>query len=213
MKERENMSSNKGGYATAQNNPAPQSTQTGSNKEESNQLKVPQISLPKGGGSIKSINKKFFVNVTNATAGLSIPFPFSPSRNSFMPGIGLSYNSGSGNGTFGLGWNAEPPSITRKTERKLPTYSDAEESDTFIFSGAEDLVPALKKVDDKWIKDESPNGSVKRYKPRIEGGFARIDKITETSGNVYWKVTSRDNVISIFGKSKLAQIFNPDNET
>ena len=190
-----------------------ETSNSSSEKSSGNSITIPQIALPKGGGAIKSIDEKFQVNAANGTAGFSIPFPFSPSRNSFMPGMALSYNSGSGNGNFGLGWNADPPSITRKTDRKLPEYNDAEESDTFIFSGAEDLVPALKKVNDNWIKDESPDGSVKNYRPRIEGGFARIEKITETGGNVYWKVTSRDNVISIFGKSKSAQIFNPNNET
>ena len=131
-----------------------------------------------------------------------------------MPSLALSYNSGSGNGVFGLGWNAEPPSITRKTEKKLPEYNDHEESDTFIFSGAEDLVPALKKDSTgKWIKDERTDGLVKHYKPRIEGGFARIEKITEADGNVYWKVTSKDKIKSVFGRSKSAQIFNPGNES
>ncbi len=155
-------------------------------KPKSNQVEIPSISLPKGGGAIKSIDDKFQVNAANGTAGFSVPFPFSPSRNGFMPGLALSYNSGAGNGIFGLGWNAEPPSITRKTEKKLPEYNDVEESDTFIFSGAEDLVPALKKDETgSWIKDESSDGTVKRYRPRIEGGFARIEKITETGGNVY----------------------------
>ncbi len=183
-------------------------------KTKSHQIEIPSISLPKGGGAIKSIDEKFQVNAVNGTAGFSIPFPFSPSRNNFMPSLALSYNSGSGNGVFGLGWNAEPPSITRKTEKKLPEYNDHEESDTFIFSGAEDLVPALKKDSTgKWIKDESTDGLVKRYKPRIEGGFARIEKITEADGNVYWKVTSKDKIKSVFGRSKSAQIFNPGNES
>jgi RHS repeat-associated protein len=176
-------------------------------------LSIPEITLPKGGGAIKSIDEKFQVNAANGTAGFTIGFPFSPSRNGFMPSMALSYNSGSGNGVFGLGWNSEAPSITRKTERKLPEYNDDEESDTFVFSGAEDLVPALKKVDDNWIKDESPDGSVKRYNPRTEGVFARIEKVIEPNGNVYWKVISKDNIISVFGKSKAAQISDPNNQT
>jgi len=87
-------------------------------KSSGNSFTIPQISLPKGGGAIKSIDDKFQVNAANGTAGYTIPFPFSPSRNAFMPSLSLSYNSGSGNGIFGLGWNAEPPSISRKTEMK-----------------------------------------------------------------------------------------------
>ena len=171
-------------------------------------LSIPQITLPKGGGAIKTIDEKFSVNAANGSAHFSIPFPFSPSRNGFMPAIGLSYNSGSGNGIFGLGWNAEPLSITRKTDKKLPEYND---SDTFIFSGAEDLVPSyVKDEGGNWIKDTETNFIV-RYKPRTEGTFARIEKITEADGNVYWKVTSKDNIVSIYGRSQTARIFDPKN--
>ncbi|HET9431288.1 MAG TPA: SpvB/TcaC N-terminal domain-containing protein, partial [Chitinophagaceae bacterium] len=175
-------------------------------------ISAPQISLPKGGGSIRSIDEKFSVNAANGTSGCSIPFPFSPSRNGFMPGLTLGYNSGSGNGTFGLGWNAEPAAIVRRTDKHLPQYNDGNESDTFIFSGAEDLVPAFTKdASGNWVKDSSTtNGiTVTRYKPRLEGGFARIEKITEADGNVYWKVTTSSNVVSIFGKSRSSQVFNP----
>jgi hypothetical protein len=39
------------------------------------------------------------------------------------------------------------PRITRKTDKGLPRYRDAEESDTSILSGAEDLVPALRRME------------------------------------------------------------------
>jgi len=75
-------------------------------------------------------------------------------------------------------------------------------------------VPALKKDDSgNWVKDKSEDGLVSKYRPRIEGGFARIERVIETTGNVYWKVTSKDNIISIFGKSKNAQIYAPGDET
>jgi RHS repeat-associated protein len=174
---------------------------------------IPQLSLPKGGGAIKSIDDKFSVNSANGTSALNIPFPFSPSRNSFIPSMSLGYNSGSGAGEFGLGWTAAPASITRKTGKKLPRYGDDVESDTFIFSGSEDLVPAYKKDSNgNWIKDESTDGSIKKYKPGIEGSFSRIEKITEQNGNVYWKLTSKDNIVSIFGKSKSAQLYDPTDD-
>lgn len=175
-------------------------------------LSVPQITLPKGGGSIRSIDEKFSVNAANGTAGCSFSFPFSLSRNEFMPSMALSYSSGSGNGIFGLGWSAEPAAIVRRTDKKLPQYKDEDESDVFIISGAEDLVPVFNKDESgNWIKDsKTVNGTVvTRYRPRIEGGFARIEKIKETDGNVYWKVTSSSNVVSIFGKSRSAQLYDP----
>jgi len=56
-------------------------------------IDIPQISLPKGGGAIKGIDEKFQVNAANGTASLSLPLPFSPGRNGFMPAISLGYNS------------------------------------------------------------------------------------------------------------------------
>ena len=157
---------------------------------------VPQPSVPKGGGAIKSIDEKFTINAVNGTSGAGIGLPFSPSRNGFAPALSLNYNSGGGNGIFGLGWNLGPGSITRKTDKQLPQYKDAEDSDTFLLSGAEDLVPLLIKDDrGNWTKDCISSGgiSINRYRPRIESGFARIEKLTEAGGNVYWKITSGSN--------------------
>ena len=136
---------------------------------------APEIVLPKGGGSIRSIDEKFSVNAANGTSGSSIPFPFTSSRNGFMPGMTLGYNSGSGNSVFGLGWNAEPAAIVRRTDKQLPQYNDVDESDIFVFSGAEDLVPAYyKDASGSWTKDSNTSNGVTitRYKPRLEGGFS-----------------------------------------
>src|SRR5664279_6200359 len=107
-------------------------------KTKSNAIEVPSISLPKGGGAIKGIDEKFSVNAVNGTASFSVPLPFSPARGA-SPSLALSYSSGAGNGIFGLGWSLDLPSIKRKTDKGLPQYMDARESDTFIFAGAEDL--------------------------------------------------------------------------
>ena len=77
---------------------------TNGGKTKSNAIEVPSISLPKGGGAIKGIDEKFSVNAVNGTASFSIPLPFSPSRGA-SPSLSLFYNSGGGNGIFGLGWN------------------------------------------------------------------------------------------------------------
>ena len=121
-------------------------TNSGRNSSSSsNQIQTPSITLPKGSGAIKSMDEKFSVNSSNSTAGYNIPLPFSKSRNDFVPAVSLSYNSGGGNGIFGLGWNIDIHSIARKTEQELPLYRDTIESDTFIFSGTEKLVPQIKK--------------------------------------------------------------------
>ncbi len=199
-----------------------QTNPTDNSQQDKFTVQAPQISLPKGGGAIKSIDEKFSVNSSNGTAALNIPLPFSSSRNNFVPSVALSYNSGAGNGIFGLGWSLGIPAIARKTEKELPKYMDEIDSDTFIFSGAEDLVPQYQKNIDgsyktdsegKYVIDEiTPGGKrIKRYRPRIEGAFARIEKIEE-DGNVYWRVISRYNVTSIFGKSEKTRIADPNDK-
>src|SRR5262249_3911329 len=142
----------------------------------------PSISLPKGGGAIRGIGEKFAANPVTGTGSLSVPIFTSPGRAGFGPPLSLSYDSGSGNGPFGFGWDLSLPSITRKTDKGLPRYLDAEESDTFILSGAEDLVPVLVEANGQWQRDadvrmvDGTEYSIRRYRPRIEGLFARIER-------------------------------------
>jgi len=78
-------------------------------------LQPPSISLPKGGGAIRSIDKKFSVNAINGTAAFSLPIPFSEARG-LKPALSLSYNSGEGTGEFGMAWSLRVNPIKRKTE-------------------------------------------------------------------------------------------------
>src|SRR5882762_5194002 len=90
---------------------------------------LPSISLPKGGGAIRGIGEKFAANPVTGTASLSVPIFTTSGRSGFFPQLSLSYDSGAGNGPFGLGWSLSVPSITRKTEKGLPRYLDTENSD------------------------------------------------------------------------------------
>ncbi len=180
----------------------------------SNAIEIPSISLPKGGGALKGIDEKFEVNAANGTAGFNIPLPISPGRNGFAPSLLLSYNSGSGNGPYGLGWSVDYPMIQRKTDKELPRYKDGSEEDIFMFSGAEDLVPFLNEETLQPIEIQQNGLIIHQYRPRIEGGFARIERITQTeNGSIYWKVTTPDNITTFFGLSPDARIFDPNNET
>src|SRR4051794_30417387 len=115
-----------------------------SSSNDSSPYAPPQLGLPKGGGAIRGIGEKFSANTVTGTGSLSVPIFTSPGRSGFGPQLSLSYDSGSGNGPFGIGWSLALPAITRRTEKGLPRYHDAEESDVFILSGAEDLVPVFK---------------------------------------------------------------------
>ena len=195
-------------------------------KTKSNAIEVPSISLPKGGGAIKGIDEKFSVNAVNGTSSFSIPLPFSPARG-VSPSLNLSYNSGAGNGIFGLGWNLSLGSIKRKTDKGLPQYLDYIDSDTFLFSEAEDLVPEFKKnpdgsfqldIEGEYIINErdSSDGffTIRNYIPRIEGLFARIERwIDKANDRIKWRVITKENITSLFGWTDNSIIANPDDST
>ncbi|MFI6768002.1 SpvB/TcaC N-terminal domain-containing protein [Streptomyces sp. NPDC050355] len=43
-------------------------------------------------------------NLVTGTGGLSVPLAISPGRSGFGPSLTLGYDSGAGNGPFGIGW-------------------------------------------------------------------------------------------------------------
>jgi RHS repeat-associated protein len=175
---------------------------------------VPSISLPKGGGAIRSVGEKFGANPVVGTGSMSVPIATSPGRSGFGPQLSIAYDSGSGNGPFGVGWSLSIPSITRKTDKGLPQYIDEAESDVFILSGSEDLVPILQSTGDREEDSTTaPGYTIHRYRPRIEGLFSRIERWTSTNGDVHWRSISKENLLSIYGKDGTSRIADSKNPT
>jgi hypothetical protein len=139
---------------------SPQASESDSNGKQSFQISAPSISLPKGGGAIRGMGEKFAANPVTGTGSMTVPIATSPGRSGFGPQLSLSYDSGAGNGPFGFGWSLSLPSITRKTDKGLPKYQDAVDSDVFILSGAEDLVPVLVQKGTEWEEEEIPARTV-----------------------------------------------------
>jgi hypothetical protein len=190
------------------------STTAGSSSAGPDSL-LPSVAAPKGGGAIRGIGEKFTTDAATGTGSLTIQLAVSPGRSGFTPQLELRYDSGAGNGPFGIGFHLSVPSITRKTDKGLPRYEDAggEAPDVFVLSGAEDLVPmrtseAIGAPLDTFDRDEY---RVQRYRPRVEGLFARIERWTvRTTGDTHWRSITRDNVQSIYGRSVAARIADPD---
>lgn len=200
-------------------------------------MAAPNVSLPKGGGAIRGIGEKFNTNLLTGTASLSVPLAVSAGRSAFGPQLTLSYDSGSGNGPFGFGWSLSTPSITRKTDKGLPRYLDAVDSDEFVLSGSEDLVPVYRQdpggtwvaahpnhtrdSDGDWVRDASGDllvheddvagHRVRRYRPRVEGLFARIERWSAIAApdDVHWRSITKDNVLTIYGLDAESRIADP----
>ncbi len=201
-----------------QNNQTTERSDKTESSQEKGPFSAPAIELPKGGGAIRGIDEKFSVNPATGTGSMNIPIATSPGRQGFSPQLALSYDSGAGNGPFGLGWNLSLPSITRKTDKGIPRYQDGNESDVFILSGAEDLVPVLVEKDCDLVRHsqirtlDGATYLIQRYRPRIEGLFARIERwINQQTDEAHWRSISRDNVTTLYGRTTESRICDPHN--
>jgi hypothetical protein len=132
----------------------------------------PTISLPKGGGALRGMGEKFAANPVTGTGSFSLPVPVSPGRSGFGPELALSYDSGGGTAYSGwVGTSGCPPLHARLT-RDWPKYDDATESDVFILSGAEDLVPAFRLTEAGDVELDGHNRPVPDAEDR--GGYHMI---------------------------------------
>jgi RHS repeat-associated protein len=146
------------------------------------------ISVPQGGGALSGIGETFQPDLHTGTGNITVPLALPAGRNGLQPSLSLSYSSGSPNGPFGLGWALQVPGVRRKTDKGIPCYNpDHPELDTFVLSGAEDLVPV-----------SGVGTDAVRYRPRSEAGYARITHFTGISGD-YWEVWSTDGLRSRYG--------------
>lgn len=212
-------------------------------EQQNPQVQAPVLSLPKGGGAIRGIGEKFSANPVTGTGSMVVPIATSPGRSGFGPQLTLTYDSGSGNGPYGFGWQLSTPAITRKTNQGIPryidelptpaTYIDILDPDVFVLSDAEDLVPVFRQDRDGtwtaahpgytrdgegWVRDsvgrpiiheDHRDGyRVRRYRPRIEGLFARIERWTNLSNpaDVHWRSLSTTNILTIYGSTTESRI-------
>ncbi|MDX3188617.1 SpvB/TcaC N-terminal domain-containing protein [Streptomyces sp. MN03-5084-2B] len=158
------------------------------------------IGLPSGGGSVAGIGETFRPSPFTGTGNVTIPLPGLPARGGAGPGLALQYSTGHGNGPFGLGWQLNLPRIARKTARGVPTYDDG---DVFVLDSADDLVPVGDPV-------ERAGATVRGYRPRVETLFARIERWTGPDGATHWRVTSTENITSVYGATDASRLTDPN---
>ncbi|KAK4455335.1 virulence plasmid 65kDa B protein-domain-containing protein [Podospora aff. communis PSN243] len=173
--------------------------------------------LGDGGGAQKTADEHFQVDGVTGSLTTEFGIRTSHGRGSFGPNLTLTYDSGSGNGPFGLGWNLTGLSaISRKTSTQIPQYLD--DSDVFVLSGADDLVRA--NAESKMATIKHPDGSDKMYtvqifRPRTDDLSKRIERWTRQDDptDVHWRVISQLNHCSIYGWSDNSRIVNHQGRT
>lgn len=198
--------------AAGYNSPVQSGTYLASSLSESNSG-ISLIDVPKGGGAFRSISEKMDVNAINGSHTLAVGLPLGSARG-FAPSLALNYNSSAGNSPFGLGWDVAFPVVRRKTDRQLPRYEDATDSDVFVLSDSEDLVPFLEQdeITQEWQPRirETDDYMIRFFRPRVEGGWMRIEQWRhKTSGIIHWRTLSTSNVTTLFGFTENSRIADP----
>jgi RHS repeat-associated protein len=165
------------------------------------------ISVPQGGGALHGLGEKFVPDPFTGAGTFTVPIQLPEGRRGLHPSLTLAYSPGTPNGPFGFGWSLNVPTIARLTSRGMPKYLDnasLADRDTFVLSGSEDLVelpPAA----------NTTPGS-RRYRPRTEGLFARIER--QIAPNLdWWRVATKDGQVSTFGSidpSVVSALADPD---
>jgi RHS repeat-associated protein len=198
--------------STAPESEQPSTSASGRASERQAASPIPSLSVPKGGGAIRGIGETFATSPATGTGTLTVPIAASAGRHAVVPSLSLSYDSGSGNGPFGLGWTLGSAAVTRSTDKGLPVYRDADESDDVVVSGSETLVRVLNAAGERATRPVRLHGvdyDVAAFRPRTEGLHARIERWTaRNSGESFWRTIGRDNVTSLYGLERDERIYD-----
>ncbi|NHR07246.1 toxin [Chromobacterium haemolyticum] len=181
---------------------------------------VQSLALPKGGGAIVGLGDNLSPIGPSGMAELTLPLPVSAGRG-YAPALMLSYNSGAGNGSFGLGWQLGLMTIQRRTNQGVPRYDGGPE-DEFVGPDGEILVSerdaqgktVTTTVTQYGAKDLGKTYQVTRYFPRIESAFHRIERWQGADGpnnptGDFWLIHDADGQLHCLGKTAAARIANP----
>ncbi|MDQ2757971.1 MAG: hypothetical protein M3Y71_15690, partial [Actinomycetota bacterium] len=93
-------------------------------------------SLPTGAGST-GLGETFSPDLSTGSGTLAVPLGLPHGPNDSSPKLALRYDSGTGNGPYGVGWSIPLPRLVRSTMVGHPRYDD---SDTLVLEGSGPLV-------------------------------------------------------------------------
>lgn len=127
----------------------------------------------------------------SGSASFQIPLRLPAGRAGLAPQLAIAYNSSGSSGWLGQGFDLSVPSISIDTRKHLATYDDATE----IYSWAGQELVLVSKV-----------GEVATFRPRVEGGFAKIIRqpatghaLSADDHQYMWEVQEKNGRTTTFG--------------
>ncbi|HEY9257966.1 SpvB/TcaC N-terminal domain-containing protein [Chitinophaga sp.] len=178
---------------------------TDQNKPVPQKISAIELKPPGGGGTIKGSGDSFKADAFSGSGSYAVPVPVTPARG-FEPELQLVYNSGAGNGAYGLGFSLSLSKIAVNTGRHIPRYDDTDE---YQLDGAALTVST---ITTQVVNDISYTVTTYLTNPNIN--FSLIQKWEDPSTRLsFWKTITTANVTSIYGNSDLSRVANPDDST
>lgn len=166
------------------------------------------VSLPTGPGSIRGLGEDFEPNLNTGTAKYAIDIELPRGANGFAPeNLGLTYDSGNGNGVLGYGWEMPLPHVQRRDFKPLPRYVDGPNGLDDDRDGEVDEIDEV----DLFVSEihQAPLSLVARddgyYFGQREEAFIRYSRDEDA-----WQGNSPTGVSMRFGDSPESRITNPD---
>ncbi|WP_428267785.1 SpvB/TcaC N-terminal domain-containing protein, partial [Haliangium sp.] len=146
-----------------------------------------RVSLPEGPGSLEGIGENVGVAANMGQMSYSVPIAVPAGFAGLTPELALSYSSGSGSSSLGIGWDLMVPTIERMTWKGLPKYQT---DDLFAVNGSDQLV-------------EVEQGGERVFRARFEGGFVRYRWMNSGDGRGgYWIAEYPDGRVGYFGADR-----------
>lgn len=184
-------------------------------EEQKGTINITAPTQPKIGGAIASFGGWGPVGTTGS-ASLNLPLPISTAPNrDRVPALSLGYSSHVGNSLFGMGWHLTVNAITLRTSKGVPVYEA--NKDLIIGPDGETWMPELDNQGELITRPDKIGTTayqVMVYHPRIEGGFAKIERwVNDDDVAGFWKIQSADGNTHVYGKTLDSRRAEPRDES
>ena len=132
---------------------------------------------------------------SEGTATMHYPIILPQGRNGMQPDLNISYNSESGNGLLGMGWDMQVPAVSVDSKWGVPRYDAGYETECYLLNGQE-LLPSPHYLA-AWEARNSQDAKV--FYSRTETGFDSITRKGTAPGNYFWEVRDKSGKKYYYG--------------
>jgi hypothetical protein len=175
---------------------------------------APATSLPMSGGTIRGIGEEFAANPFSHMGSMKVTIGTLPGRCAYGRRLSLANDSDAGGGLFGYGCSLSLRQIRHNIDKGLPKCDDSVESNVFLSSGVEGMVPVL---DDNGAYCSDTRSTdiiaycIHYYRPGIEGLLDSLERWANVDDlrDVHWRSFARGNIPTLYGKDANSRIVDP----